>query len=39
MEFIRVQMQAMTEQAKDLSGTAARAVMDSLKFPTSGPST
>jgi hypothetical protein len=39
MEFIRVQMQAMTGQAKDLSGTAARAVMDSLKFPTSGAST
>lgn len=38
-EFIQAQMQAMTEQAKDLSGTAARAVMDSLKFPTSGPTT
>jgi hypothetical protein len=36
MEFMRAQMQAMTEQAKDLSETAAKAVMDSLKFPTKG---
>jgi|SRR5271166_81132 len=36
MEFMRAQMQAMTEQAKNLSETAARAVMDSLKFPTKG---
>jgi len=36
MEFMRAQMQAMTEQAKDLSETAAKVVMDSLKIPTKG---
>jgi len=35
-DFIQAQMQAMTEQAKDLSETAAKAVMDSLKIPTKG---
>ena len=35
-EFIRAQMQAMTEQAKDLSETATKAVMDSAKTPTKG---
>jgi hypothetical protein len=34
MEFI--QAQALTEQAKDLSETAAKAVMDSLKTSTKG---
>jgi phasin family protein len=33
-DFIQAQMQAMTEQTKDLSETAAKAVMDSLKIPT-----
>ena len=36
MEFIQAQMQALTEQAKDLSETATKAVMDSLKTPTKG---
>ena len=36
MEFIQAQMQAMTEQAKDLSETATKAVMDSAKIPTKG---
>ena len=36
MEFIQAQMQAMTEQAKDLSETAAKALMDSAKTPTKG---
>jgi hypothetical protein len=36
MEFIEAQMQAMTEQAKDLSETATKAVMDSLKTPMKG---
>ena len=36
MEFVQAQMQAMTEQARDLSGTAAKVVMDSLKAPTKG---
>jgi phasin len=30
-EFIQSQMQAMTEQAKDLSETATKAVMDAVK--------
>jgi hypothetical protein len=30
------QMQAITEQAKDLSETATKLVMDSLKTPTKG---
>ena len=34
MEFIQAQMQAMTEQAKDLSELATKAVMDSAKTPT-----
>jgi phasin family protein len=36
MEFIQAQMQAMTEQAKDLSETATKAMMDSAKIPTKG---
>ena len=36
MEFIQAHMQAMTEQAKDLSETATKAMMDSLKTPTKG---
>ena len=36
MEFIQAQMQALTEQAKDLSETATKAVMDSAKIPTKG---
>ena len=35
-DFIQAQMQAMTEQAKDLSETAANAVMDKAKPPTKG---
>ena len=35
-DFIQAQMQAMTEQAKDLSETATKAVMDSAKIPTKG---
>jgi len=35
-EFVQAQMQAMTEQAKDLSETAAKAMMDSVKTPTKG---
>ena len=35
-DFIQAQMQAMTEQAKDLSETATKAVMDSAKTPTKG---
>ena len=31
MDFIQAQMQAMTEQAKDLSETATKAVMDAVK--------
>ena len=34
MEFIQAQMQAMTDQAKDLSETATKAVMDSGKTST-----
>jgi phasin family protein len=36
MEFLQAQMQAMTEQAKDLSETAIKAMMDSAKIPTKG---
>ena len=36
MEFSQAQMQALTEQAKDLSETAAKALMDSAKTPTQG---
>jgi hypothetical protein len=35
-EFIRAQMQAMAEQAKDLSETSTKAVMDSAKISTKG---
>jgi phasin family protein len=35
-EFIRAQMQAMAEQAKDLSETTTKAMMDSAKIPTKG---
>jgi phasin family protein len=35
-DFVRAQMQAMIEQAKDLSDTAAKAVADQLKIPTMG---
>ena len=35
-EFIRAQMQAVSEQARDLSETATKAVMDSAKTPTKG---
>ena len=34
MEFVQAQMQAMTEQAKDLSETATKALMDSAKTKT-----
>ena len=36
MEFIQAQMQALSEQTKDLSETATKAAMDSLKIPTKG---
>ena len=36
MEFVQAQMQAMTEQAKDLSETATKALMDSAKIPKGG---
>ena len=36
MEFIQAQIQAMTEQAKELSETATKAVTDSAKIPTKG---
>jgi phasin family protein len=36
MEFIQAQMQAMTEQAKDLSETATKPMMGSVKSPTKG---
>jgi phasin family protein len=35
-DFIQAQMQAMTEQTKDLSETITKAMMDSLKTPTKG---
>ena len=35
-DFIQAQMQAMTEQARDLSETATKAVMESAKIPTKG---
>ena len=35
-EFIQAQMQAMTEQAKDLSETATKALTESAKIPTKG---
>jgi len=36
-EFIRGQIQAMTEQTKDLGQTATKSIMDTVKIPT-GPS-
>jgi len=36
VEFIQAQMQAMTEQAKELSEAMTKAMMDSLKTPTKG---
>ena len=36
VEFIQAQMQAMTEQAKDLSETATRALTERAKTPTKG---
>ena len=35
-QFIRAQMQAMAEQAKDLSETATKPMMDGVKTPTKG---
>ena len=35
-EFVQAQMQAMTEQAKDLSETATKAMIDSAKITTTG---
>ena len=35
-EFIQTQMQAMTEQAKDLSETATKALTERAKTPTKG---
>ena len=35
-EFIQAQMQAMTEQAKDLSETATKALTERVKTPTKG---
>ena len=35
-DFIQVQMQAMTEQAKDLSETATKSMMRSVTTPTTG---
>ena len=34
MDFIQTQMQAMTEQAKNLSETTTKAMTDALKSPT-----
>ena len=36
VEFIQAQMQAMTEQAKELSEAMTKAMMDGLKTPTKG---
>jgi hypothetical protein len=36
IEFTQAQMQALTEQAKDLSETTTKAVIDSAKTPTEG---
>jgi hypothetical protein len=36
MEFIRAQLQAMAEQAKDLSETATKSMLSSAKTPTKG---
>jgi hypothetical protein len=35
-EFIQAQMQAITEQAKDLSETATKALTEAVKTPTKG---
>jgi phasin family protein len=35
-DFIQAQMQSMTEQAKELSEAATKAVMESTKIPTKG---
>ena len=35
-EFVQAQMQAMTEQAKDLSETATKALTERVKPPTKG---
>ncbi len=36
MEFIQAQMQAMTEQAKELGEATTKAAMDSVNTPTKG---
>ena len=36
VDFIQAQMQAVTEQTKDLSETMTKAIMDSFKAPTKG---
>jgi hypothetical protein len=36
MDFVQSQMQAMTEQAKGLSETTSKAMMDSVKPSTKG---
>ena len=36
MDFIQAQMQAMTEQSKNLSETTTKAMMDALKSATKG---
>ena len=36
IEFVQAQMQALTEQAKDLSETATKALMDAAKTQTKG---
>jgi hypothetical protein len=36
MEFIRAQLQAMAEQAKDLSETGTKSMLGSAKTPTKG---
>ena len=36
MEFLQAQMQAMTEQAKDLTETATKAVMERAEISTNG---
>jgi hypothetical protein len=36
MEFIRAQLQAMAEQAKDLSETTTKSMLSSAKTPTKG---
>jgi len=35
-EFMRAQMQAMAEQAKDLGETTTKALTDSMKIPPKG---